>query len=139
MELLNRRDFVQSCAAFFIAPTFLTAYTSITINTSTMYGLIGKINATEGRRDELIEILLQGTRDMPGCLTYIIAKDVESADAIWITEVWESEAHHQASLELPDVQDAMAKGRPLIAGFGERFETEPVGGRGLDRSVSGDR
>lgn len=24
-----------------------------------------------------------------------------------------------------------APGRPLIAGFGERFETEPVGGYGL--------
>jgi hypothetical protein len=26
----------------------------------------------------------------------------------------------------------IAKARPLIAGFGERFETEPLGGIGLD-------
>ena len=26
---------------------------------------------------------------------------------------------------------AMARGRPLIAGFGARFETEPAGGHGL--------
>ena len=32
------------------------------------------------------------------------------------------------ALLLPAVQAAIAKGRPLIAGFGERFETEPVGG-----------
>ena len=31
------------------------------------------------------------------------------------------------------VQAAIGKGRPLIAGFGERFETEPVGGQGLAR------
>jgi hypothetical protein len=29
------------------------------------------------------------------------------------------------------VQAAIAKGRPLIAGFGERFETVPLGGHGL--------
>ncbi|MCB0228760.1 MAG: antibiotic biosynthesis monooxygenase, partial [Anaerolineae bacterium] len=32
---------------------------------------------------------------------------------------------------LPSVQAAIARGRPLIAGFGERFETEPLGGHGL--------
>jgi hypothetical protein len=29
------------------------------------------------------------------------------------------------------VQQAIALGRPIIAGFGERFETIPVGGLGL--------
>jgi hypothetical protein len=29
------------------------------------------------------------------------------------------------------VQATIAKARPLIAGFGERFETEPFGGIGL--------
>jgi hypothetical protein len=31
-----------------------------------MHGLIGKITAAEGKRDELIAILLQGTKEMPG-------------------------------------------------------------------------
>jgi hypothetical protein len=35
---------------------------------------------------------------------------------------------------LPAVQAAIAKARPLIAGFGERFETTPVGGYGLSRA-----
>lgn len=48
-----------------------------------------------------------------------------------VTEVWESRASHEASLELPVVQQAIARGRPLIAGFGERFVTAPVGGHGL--------
>jgi hypothetical protein len=38
---------------------------------------------------------------------------------------------HKASLSLPAVQGAIARGRPLIAGFGERFETNPIGGHGL--------
>jgi hypothetical protein len=34
-----------------------------------MYGLIGKMLATRGKRDELAAILLDGTRTMPGCLS----------------------------------------------------------------------
>ncbi|MFC0250623.1 putative quinol monooxygenase [Massilia consociata] len=96
-----------------------------------MYGLIGKMRAQPGQRDALIAILLEGTAAMPGCLSYGIAKDKLDADALWITETWDSQASHKASLSLPSVQAAIAKGRPLIAGFGERFETEPVGGHGM--------
>ena len=96
-----------------------------------MYGLIGKMRAQPGQREALIAILLEGTAAMPGCLSYVIAKDKLDADALWITEAWDSQASHKASLALPSVQAAIAKGRPLIAGFGERFETEPVGGQGL--------
>lgn len=96
-----------------------------------MYGLIGKALAAPGKRDELIAILLEGTHAMPGCMSYIVAKDAADPNGIWITEVWDSEANHRASLQLPSVQAAIARGRPLIAGFAERFTTEPVGGAGL--------
>jgi quinol monooxygenase YgiN len=100
-----------------------------------MYGLIGKILALPGQRDSLISILLEGVSGMPGCNSYIIARDPANADALWVTEVWDSRESHSASLSLPSVKSAIARGRPLIAGFGERFETEPVGGHGL--SVAG--
>jgi len=96
-----------------------------------MYGLIGKITAVEGQRDALAAILLEGTVDMPGCLGYVVATDPSDPNALWITEVWEDQASHQASLELPSVQEAIAKGRPLIAGFDQRVETTPIGGHGL--------
>jgi len=96
-----------------------------------MYGLIGKIKATPGQRDALGAILLEGTAAMPGCRSYVVARDPTDADALWVTEVWDDQAAHRASLALPSVQAAIAKGRPLIAGFGERFETEPLGGHGL--------
>lgn len=91
-----------------------------------MYGLIGTIIAVSGKRDELIEILLAGSAEMPGCQSYIVAKDAEDPNAIWVTEVWDSRESHQTSLGLPQVKEAIEKGRPLISGFGERFETEPV-------------
>jgi quinol monooxygenase YgiN len=96
-----------------------------------MYGLIGKIKAVSGQRDALISILTEGVAGMPGCLSYIVAQDPTDADAIWVTEVWVDQDSHQASLSLPSVQQAITRGRPLITGFGERFETIPVGGHGL--------
>lgn len=98
-----------------------------------MYGLIGKMVATEGQRDALVAILLEGTAGMPGCLSYVIAKDRDDANAIWITEVWDSQASHEASLALPSVREAIGRGKPLIAGFGERSVTDPVGGHGLGK------
>ncbi len=97
-----------------------------------MYGLIGKMTAVSGQRDVLISVMLKGAAAMPGCLSYVIAKDQEDGNAIWITEVWESEANHRAALSLPTVQQAIAQGKPLIASFGERVVTEPVGGQGLE-------
>ena len=96
-----------------------------------MYGLIGKMTAVAGQRDALAGILLGGTGGMPGCLSYVIATDPADPDALWVTEVWKSQENHQASLKLPGVQAAIAKGRPLIAGFSNRVETTPVGGHGL--------
>ncbi|HVQ09218.1 MAG TPA: putative quinol monooxygenase [Allosphingosinicella sp.] len=96
-----------------------------------MHGLIGRMRALPGQRDALIAILLEGTGGMPGCLSYIVARDPADAEAIWITEVWDNRASHAASLQLPQVRAAIARGRPLIAGFDSGHETVPIGGIGL--------
>ena len=94
----------------------------------TMYGLIGKIDVVSGRRDALATILLESVAGIPGCRSYVVANDAEDPDALWVTEVWESAEAHRASIGLPEVQEAMARGRPIIAGFEHRFETKPVAG-----------
>ena len=86
-----------------------------------MYGLIGQMKAAPGKRDDLIAILSEGTEAMPGCLSYIVAKDTTDPDALWITEVWTDQDSHVGSLKLPAVQAAIAKARPIIAGFGRPF------------------
>ncbi len=96
-----------------------------------MYGLIGKMTARPGKRDELVRILLDGVAGMPGCLSYVIANDPIDPDLIWITEAWESRDAHAASLTLPSVRDSIAQGRPLIAAMSAVAETVPVGGHGL--------
>lgn len=87
--------------------------------------------AAPGQRDAVLAILAESTGDMPGYRSYIIATDPSDENAIWITEVWDDEASHKASLSLPAVNNAIGRARPMIAGVGERFVTTPVGGHGL--------
>lgn len=95
-----------------------------------MYGLIGRIRAVAGRRDELAEILSH-VGPMPGCLSYVVALEVSVPHALWVTEAWESAGAHAGSLRLPNVQAAIERGRPLIASFDQRIETTPVGRIGM--------
>lgn len=97
-----------------------------------MYGVIGRFIAVDGKRDELLSILLENADgQMPGCRSYVVALCQQRADGIWVTEVWDDRESHAASLELLSVKDAIARARPLIAGFDNRFETTPRGGLGV--------
>lgn len=99
-----------------------------------MYGLIGKMTAIEGQRETLIGYLLEGTEgaaSLPGCILYVVCRATDDHNAIWITEVWENQAAHQASLGFESTQALIAKARPIIAGMSDRVELDPVGGKGL--------
>lgn len=96
-----------------------------------MYGLIGEIEAVPGKAKGLAEILAS-LDAMPGCLLYLVAHDGDDPDVLWVTEVWRTAEDHRASLEIPEVREAIAKGRPMIAGFKSRREVTPVGGIGVD-------
>ena len=128
---LPRRHFLVLTGATLLGADAMRGLAQSTPTRTAMYGLIGKMTATPGQRDALAEILLRGIAAMPGCLSYIVAADPAEPDALWITEVWDSAASHQASLALPSVQAAIAAARPIIAGFSHRTETRPVGGTGL--------
>lgn len=97
-------------------------------NDADLFGLIGQMKAQPGKRAELIQILKQGTGEMPGNLAYMLNEDRDDPDSIWIVEIWKDEASHKASLALPVVKAAIAKGRPLIAGFGTSARVHPVAG-----------
>jgi quinol monooxygenase YgiN len=135
---LERREFLAMTGAALMAP-LAGAWSEPTAGGQggAMYGLIGKITAVAGQRDALAGILLEGTAAMPGCLSYVVATDPADADALWVTEVWDRRESHAASLALPAVQAAIAKGRPLIAGFSNRVETVPIGGHGLPGAGEG--
>ena len=88
----------------------------MTTSDTTMFLLHGRLRATPGHGDELAAIL--GEQDaaepMPGCRLYLVARDPEDADAVWVTEVWEDEQAHQASLELASVRDRIGRALPIL-------------------------
>jgi len=98
---------------------------------SGMYGLIAKLTAVPGKRDEMIGILKESAASMPGCLSYVVAKDSADENAIWVTEVWDSLASHDASLSLPAVKNAIPRAKGLVASFQKIAVTTPVWGAGL--------
>jgi quinol monooxygenase YgiN len=92
-----------------------------------------KIRSQAGQRDALVAVLLDAAaalQQVPSCQLYLVSASASEPDTVWVTEVWSSQAEHQASLLGDDIQPILMRGRPLITGF-ERIEFEPVGGKGL--------
>lgn len=98
------------------------------------FGMFGKITTEDNKRDELVAILLEAAEAMNTlneCEVYIVSVKVEQPNTIWVTEIWQNELAHQASLKLDAVKTLIQRGRPLIVGM-ETIETfVPLGGKGL--------
>ena len=62
---------------------------------------------------------------------WIVNTMSDDPDAIWVPEVWCSEADHAASLTDERVRVIIARASSLMTGFGERFTLEPVAGKEL--------
>jgi len=120
---IGRREFSKFLAA---APLIVTSALASPEGANNMYGLIVKLSSVAGKRDELIGALKEAAVDMPGCFSYVVAKDSADENVVWITEVWDSQASHDASLLLPSVKNAMPRAKPLISAFDRVAVTTPV-------------
>jgi quinol monooxygenase YgiN len=101
-------------------------------------GRVGRyvqLKAREGQRDALVEHMLGAAQllvDVPGCELYVINTSATDADAVWVTEVWSTQAELDASLTMESVKASVEQVVPLLAGPPERIDILPVGGKGLD-------
>lgn len=125
--MVGRRGFVGGAVAMAVAGA-LTGPAGAVTGEAAPFGMIGRLKARPGQRAALAAILSSGSDTMPGCLSYVVAEDLADIDVLWVTEIWESKAAHDASLALPAVRAAIAKGRPLIAGFDSGAQTRPISG-----------
>ena len=92
-----------------------------------MYGLIVKLTAVPGRRPDLITMLGgDDSRTVPGCLSFIVAEDAADPNVLWVTEVWQSQAAHEASLQAPASKESFTDADTLIAAFEKIATTTPV-------------
>lgn len=99
------------------------------------YGLHGKLTAKEGKGDQLASILLEAAKlvgQAKGCHLYLISKDKEDPNAVWVTEVWNSKEDHGESLKLPEVRALIGQAMPILDGMptGSQ-ELEVLGGLGI--------
>ncbi|HEX3469953.1 MAG TPA: putative quinol monooxygenase [Silvibacterium sp.] len=93
-----------------------------------MYGMIAKLVTVPGRREEMIGILKESAANMPGCFSYVVAEDSVDENVIWVTEVWDSVASHDASLTLPAVKNAIPRAKPIVSNFERIAVTTPIWG-----------
>jgi quinol monooxygenase YgiN len=87
---------------------------------------VGTLGTLPGRRDELVAHLTRRSDALAraGCLVYEVGVNDEQPDTVFVVELWESAAAHRASLQLPEVQAAIAEARPWLSGEfgGFRFD-----------------
>lgn len=99
------------------------------------YGLTGKLQAKAGMGNELASVLLQAADLMataPGCHLYVIGKDTQDSDLIWINEIWDSKQAHDDSLNIPGCRELISRAIPILAGPPQKgAELEILGGKGL--------
>jgi quinol monooxygenase YgiN len=123
---MNRRTFFEQLTA-----VTLTSVLAGSQEASGMWGMIAKITVVPGKGDEMLAILKESAADMPGCLSYVVANDATDGNTIWVTEVWDSMASHEASLSLPAVKNAIPRGKAIVLNFEKIAVTSPVWGAGL--------
>jgi quinol monooxygenase YgiN len=99
-----------------------------------MFGMHGSFKAQPGQGDALAAILLEAAESLranESCLLYVVSRASDDADAIWVTEAWTDREAHDASLDVPDAKEQIARAMPLIAGIDGRAEFTPLGGKGV--------
>jgi quinol monooxygenase YgiN len=92
----------------------------------------GKATAKPGRGGELAEILLAAAAELeddPGCEIYLINRQADQPDVIWVTELWRSQADLDASLEHIRGSSSVAAAMALVDDW-QMIELDPLGGKG---------
>jgi quinol monooxygenase YgiN len=92
----------------------------------------GKATAQAGRGQELAELLLAAATELeadPGCQLYLINRQADAPDVIWVTELWRSQADLDASLERIRGSEGVAAAMALVEDW-EMIELELLGGKG---------
>lgn len=72
--------------------------------------MFAKVVAKSGQREALLKVLLQASRQpMPGCEIYIVNISSAEPDAVFVYELWRTEADHDASLKKDNVKALVAQ------------------------------
>ncbi len=102
---------------------------------SNKYLLFGKLTAKAGHRDELANILLEASTlvsTAKACKLYVIGKDPNDTNAVYVTEIWDSKEDHDNSLKVEGVIELIMKAMPILDRKPTKGqELEILGGTGI--------
>ena len=95
----------------------------------------GLLKAKKGRGDELASILLASSKilaTIKGSSHYVVSRDINDADVIYVTEFWNSKEDHDNSLKNPEVRALISKALPILNESPKNgLEMNVLGGLGL--------
>ena len=95
------------------------------------FGMQVTLKAVKGKGEKLAQIMLQAAQlieNLPGCQTYIVIRSMSDSDQIMITEIWDSQQTHQASLANPEISRLINCTRSLITQM-EHQAGRPLNGK----------
>jgi quinol monooxygenase YgiN len=96
------------------------------------YCLINKITTKPDKRDEVIRIMLESGKPFDtndNCLLYMVSKDTQSENVIWVLDVWNSYEAHEEAMAKSDMRQFVKEAIPLLQHRPEQFIIQPVGGK----------
>lgn len=98
------------------------------------YATNGKLTAQSGKRDKLVNILLQAVELLnknDDCLHYVIKGSDKEANSVWVSEVWTTKQSRNAALGQSGIKSLINQAAPILAAFPQQTELEVLGGKGL--------
>src|SRR5690606_33266739 len=104
-------------------------------NNKNMYLLHGKLTAKAGHANDLADILINASKVVAttkGCKFYVIARELNDTDSVYVTEIWDSKEDHDNSLKLEGVRELIMKAMPILDGQPTKGqELKILGGAGI--------
>jgi quinol monooxygenase YgiN len=91
------------------------------------------MTAHDGQGTALAALLLtaaDGLAEDPGCELYLVNRQTDQPDTVWVTELWRSQADLDASLVKIRGSDQVAAAMALVAAA-EMVELDLLGGKGI--------
>lgn len=103
--------------------------------TTNNYLLHGKFTAKTGLVDELANILIEASQlvsTAKGCQLYVVSRDKNDPNSVYVTEIWDSKDDHDNSLKIEGVRELIMKAMPMIDGQPQKGqELDILGGTGI--------
>ena len=93
--------------------------------------------ASPGQGETLARLMLDVAHSLEGtagCRLYAISRAVDDADAIWVTELWDSQEAVDASLAVLQTDSGkarLAEVMALLSAPPQRTDLQPLGGVGV--------